>query len=60
MQLNNINHLPQWQHILQQAQALAARLPDMGITPDELTTYSLDDLLGTAAFLKGKSAEREA
>jgi len=60
MKFNNINHQHHWQPLLQQAQALAARLPDMGITPDELTSYALDDLLGTAAFLKRKYAEREA
>jgi len=35
MQLNNINHLSDRQQLLQQVQALAARLPDMGLDPDK-------------------------
>ena len=48
-----------WQPILIQTQALAAKLPDMGINPDKLSLLSFDDLLGTLAFLKRKCAERE-
>jgi len=59
MQFNNINHLNNWQQLLQQAQALAARLPDTGINPDKLALLSLDELLGVAAYLKRKYAERE-
>jgi len=59
MQTNNINHLPQWQHILQQAQALAARLPEIGLNPDKLALLPLNDLLGVLAFLNRKSAERK-
>jgi len=59
MQFNNINHLNSWQQLLQQAQALAARLPDTGINPDKLALLSLDELLGVAACLKRKYAERE-
>lgn len=59
MQLNNINHLHLWQPLLLQAQALAARLPDMGLNPDKLALLPLDDLLGVAVFLKRKYAERE-
>ena len=59
MKLNNINHLHHWKLLLIQAQALAARLPDMGLNPDKLALLSLDDLLGVAAFLKRKYAERE-
>jgi hypothetical protein len=57
MPLNNINH--NWQLLLQQAQALAARLPDMGVSPDSLALLPLDHLAGTAAFLKRKYAERK-
>lgn len=59
MQFNNINHLHHWQALLLQTQALAARLPDMGLTPDKLALLPLDDLLGVAAFLKRKYAERQ-
>jgi hypothetical protein len=59
VQLNNINHLHLWQPLLLQAQALAARLPDMGLNPDKLALLPLNDLLGVAAFLKRKSAARE-
>ena len=45
--------------LLQQAQALAARLPDMGLNPVKLALLPLDDLVGVAAFLKRKSVERE-
>jgi len=58
MQVNNINHLPQWQHILQQAQALAARLPETGLNPDKLALIPLDDLVGVLAFLKRSYAEK--
>lgn len=59
MQLNNINHLHHWQPLLLQAQALAARLPDMGLNPEKLALLPLNDLLGVAAFLKRKYAELE-
>jgi len=65
MQINNINHLPQWQYILlqaqaqAQAQALAARLPEIGLNPDKLELLPLNDLVGVLAFLKRKSAERK-
>jgi hypothetical protein len=38
-----------------QVRALAARLPDTGLTP----LIPLDELLSVVAFLKRKSAERE-
>jgi hypothetical protein len=60
MQINNINHFTALQHILQQAQALAARLPEIGLNPDKLALLPLDDLMGVLAFLKRKHAEREA
>jgi hypothetical protein len=59
MQFNNTYYQHNWQILLQQAQALAARLPDMGLNPDKLALLPLDDLLGVAAFLKRKSVERE-
>ena len=49
-----------WQQILEEAQALAARLPEAGLSPDNLALLPLDKLLGTLAFLKRYSAEREA
>jgi len=58
MQLNNINHLTAWQHILQQAQALAARLPEIGLNPDKLASLPLNDLVGVLAFLKRSYAEK--
>jgi hypothetical protein len=60
MQFNNTSHQHHWQLLLQQAQVLAVRLPDMGLNPDKLALLPLDDLLGVAAFLKRKYAEREA
>jgi len=48
-----------WQGLLQQAQALAARLPDMGVNPDKLALLPLDDLVGTMAFLKRLKAKQE-
>tara|TARA_R110001583_G_scaffold195485_1_gene374110 strand:- start:2149 stop:2331 length:183 start_codon:yes stop_codon:yes gene_type:complete len=59
MQFNNTYYQHNWQILLQQAQALAARLPDMGLNPDKLALLPLDDLLGVAALLKRKSVERE-
>jgi len=59
MQFNNTYYQHNWQMLLQQAQALAARLPDMGLNPDKLALLPLDDLLGVAALLKRKSVERE-
>tara|TARA_R110002049_G_scaffold189793_3_gene358422 strand:+ start:2399 stop:2581 length:183 start_codon:yes stop_codon:yes gene_type:complete len=59
MQFNNTYYQHNWQMLLQQAQALAARLPDMGLNPDKLALLPLNDLLGVAAFLKRKSSERE-
>lgn len=59
MQLNNINHLTVWQHILTQAQSLAARLPETGLNPNKLALLSLDELVGVLAFLKRFYAERE-
>ena len=58
MHSNNINHLPAWQHILQQAQALAARLPELGLNPDKLALIPLDDLVGVLAFMKRAYAEK--
>jgi Rha family phage regulatory protein len=43
MQFNNTYHQHNWQLLLQQAQALAARLPDMGLNPDKLALLPLDD-----------------
>mgnify|MGYP000420874127 CR=1 FL=1 len=61
MQANNINHLTAWQHILQQAQVLAARLPEMGLNHDTLVLLPpLNDLVGVLAFLKQSYAEKEA
>ena len=59
MQFNNINHLTAWQHLLDQTQSLAARLPDTGLNPDKLAMLPLDDLVGTLAYLKGRKVERE-
>ena len=59
MQFNNTYYQHNWQMLLQQAQALAAKLPDMGLNPDKLALLPLDDFLGVAAFLKRKSVERE-
>ncbi len=36
MQFNNTYNQHSWQILLQQAQALAARLPDLGLNPDKL------------------------
>lgn len=57
MEINHINH--NWQMLLQQAQALAARMPQMGLNPDKLIYLPLIDLKGVAAFLERKYAERE-
>jgi len=60
MQINNINHLHHWQQLLKQAQALAARLPDMGLNPDKLALLPINDLVGILAFLKRLRSEQEA
>jgi hypothetical protein len=54
MRFNNNDHLNYHQALLQQAQALATRLPYMGVS-----LLSCNDLLGVAAFLKRKYAELE-
>lgn len=59
MQFNNTYYQHNWQMLLQQAQALAPRLPDMGLNPDKLALLPLNNLLGLAAFLKRKSVDRE-
>jgi len=48
-----------WQYILIQTQALAARLPEAGLSPDNLALLPLDELLGTLAYLRRLFAERE-
>jgi hypothetical protein len=58
MQFNNTYHQHNWQILLQQAQALAARQPDTGLNPDKLALLPLDDLVGTLAFLKRVYAEK--
>jgi len=49
-----------WQQILEQAQSLAARLPEIGLNPDRLALLPLDDLVGTLAYLKRFYAEKVA
>ena len=58
MHFNNINHLTAWQYILTEAQALAARLPEIGLNPDKIVLLALDDLLGVLTFLKRSYAEK--
>jgi len=58
MQLDNINHFTAWQHLLDQAQALAASLPATGLNPDKLALLPLDELVGVLAFLKRVYAEK--
>jgi hypothetical protein len=60
MQLNNTYHQYHWQPLLQQAQSLAAGLPDTGLTPDKLALLPLDELMGVLAFLKRSIAEKQA
>jgi len=60
MNINNINHLNAWQHMLSQAQSLAARLPETGLNPDKLALLPLDELVGVLAFLKRFYAEKVA
>ena len=48
----------QWRMLIR-VQALAARFPEMGLSPDKLAFLSLDDLLGVAAFLERKLVEQE-
>ncbi len=52
MQIHSINHPLAWQHVLRQAQQLAARLPETGLNPDKLALLPFNDLIGTLAFLK--------
>tara|TARA_R110000772_G_scaffold184159_2_gene295244 strand:- start:117 stop:299 length:183 start_codon:yes stop_codon:yes gene_type:complete len=59
MPLNNINHLLVWQHLLDQAQSLAARLPETGVNPDKLGLLPLNDLMGILAFLKRAYTEKK-
>jgi hypothetical protein len=58
MPLNNINDFLAWQHILMQAQVLASRLPEIGLSPDKLTSLPLNELVGVLAFLKRSYAEK--
>jgi hypothetical protein len=44
--------------LLQQAQALAARLPETVLNPDKLALLALDDLVGVLAFLNGLMLKR--
>jgi hypothetical protein len=58
MQPNNINDFLAWQYILTQAQALASRLPEIGLSPDKLTSLPLNELVGVLVFLKRSYAEK--
>ena len=60
MQLNNTYHQCHWQLLLQQVQALAARMPSIGLSPDKLTLLPLDRLIGVFAFLERLKTEQEA
>jgi len=48
-----------WQQLLAQAQALAARLPGMGLDPDKLALLPFDDLVGVLAFLNQLKTEKK-
>tara|TARA_R110002050_G_scaffold57423_5_gene129279 strand:+ start:199970 stop:200152 length:183 start_codon:yes stop_codon:yes gene_type:complete len=48
-----------WQQVLDQAQSLAVRLPEIGLNPDKLASLTLDELVGVLAFLKRSYAEQE-
>lgn len=58
MQINNINHLLAYKQLLVQVQELAAKLPDTGISSDDLALLPFDDLIGTLSYLKHLYAER--
>jgi len=49
--------LSQWQTIVEQLQALAARYPEMGINPDSVPIMSIDDLIGNYHFLNQYHAD---
>lgn len=48
------------QHILEQAQALAARYSELGINPDSVATMRPDDLIGNYNFLNNYHVEKGA
>jgi len=58
MQPDNSNYFLAWQHVLAQAQALAARLPETGLNPDKLALLPFNELVGSLAFLKRSYAEK--
>lgn len=49
-----------WQRLLNQAQELALKMPELGIDADILALYPIDHLVGVLAFLKRLYAERQA
>lgn len=55
MQLNNTYHQCHWQLLLQQVQALAARLPCIGLSPDKLTLLPLDWCLCFSGAIKNRA-----
>ena len=60
MQPKDINYLLGRQQLLLQAQALAIRFPEMGITINELALQPFDELEGNLAFLRNIYVERES
>ena len=57
MRFNGTHH--HRQQLLQQSQVLSVRLPDAIVNPHKLALLSLDDLVGTLAYLKRQKAGRE-
>ena len=47
----------QWQDFLVEAQELAVRMSSTELSSDKLASLSLDNLLGTLAYLKRLKAE---
>ena len=55
-----LNVFFEYQNLLIEAQELAARLPSAGISPEKLIWLSVDELMGTLAYLKRLNFECEA
>jgi len=61
--MTNFNHnyqVIQWQDLVIQAQELALKMPETGLSPDAMLMMTTDHLMGVLAFLKRLNVENES
>ena len=57
--INQDSNIAARQALLLEGQSYAMQLPDMGIDPNKMASWSLDHLSGVVAFLKRRYEDRE-